>query len=108
MSAYRSQERFERPISTIVSNNSNFVQGKAGEPETAGEGDEERAQGKAHDVAQAEPRDLAVFDTRHTQRQVSRPEKDEAREAEVDRPCTESASALQLPERPGQQRQPGE
>ena len=32
MNAYRSQERFEREIRTIVSNNSNFVQGKAGEP----------------------------------------------------------------------------
>ena len=32
MNAYRSQERFEREIRTIVSNNSNFVQGKTGEP----------------------------------------------------------------------------
>jgi peptidyl-dipeptidase Dcp len=32
MSAYRSQERFERPITTIVSNNTNFVRGKPGEP----------------------------------------------------------------------------
>jgi peptidyl-dipeptidase Dcp len=32
MNAYRTQEKFERPITTIVSNNSNFVKGKAGEP----------------------------------------------------------------------------
>jgi peptidyl-dipeptidase Dcp len=32
MSAYRSQERFDRDIKTIVSNNSNFVKGKPGEP----------------------------------------------------------------------------
>jgi peptidyl-dipeptidase Dcp len=32
MNAYRSQERFERPITTIVSNNTNFVKGKPGEP----------------------------------------------------------------------------
>ncbi len=32
MNAYRSQERFEREITTIVSNNSNFVKGKPGEP----------------------------------------------------------------------------
>jgi peptidyl-dipeptidase Dcp len=32
MNAYRSQERFERPVTTIVSNNSNFVKGQAGEP----------------------------------------------------------------------------
>ena len=32
MDAYRSQEKFERPVSTIVSNNSNFVKGKADEP----------------------------------------------------------------------------
>jgi peptidyl-dipeptidase Dcp len=32
MNAYRIQERFERPITTIVSNNSNFVKGKPGEP----------------------------------------------------------------------------
>ncbi len=32
MSAYRSQERFDGEITTIVSNNSNFVKGKAGEP----------------------------------------------------------------------------
>ena len=32
MNAYRSQERFEREIRTIVSNNSNFVKGKPGEP----------------------------------------------------------------------------
>jgi peptidyl-dipeptidase Dcp len=32
MSAYRSQERFRTEIATIVSNNSNFMKGKAGEP----------------------------------------------------------------------------
>ena len=32
MNAYRSQERFDRPITTIVSNNTNFVKGKPGEP----------------------------------------------------------------------------
>jgi peptidyl-dipeptidase Dcp len=32
MNAYRTQERFERDVKTIVSNNSNFVQGKPGEP----------------------------------------------------------------------------
>jgi peptidyl-dipeptidase Dcp len=32
MNAYRRQERFEKPTTTIVSNNSNFVKGKAGEP----------------------------------------------------------------------------
>jgi peptidyl-dipeptidase Dcp len=32
MDAYRTQERFEREITTIVSNNSNFVKGKPGEP----------------------------------------------------------------------------
>ena len=32
MNAYRNQERFERDVKTIVSNNSNFVQGKPGEP----------------------------------------------------------------------------
>jgi peptidyl-dipeptidase Dcp len=32
MNAYRSQERFERDITTIVSNNTNFVKGKPGEP----------------------------------------------------------------------------
>jgi peptidyl-dipeptidase Dcp len=32
MNAYRSQERFDGEVATIVSNNSNFVQGKAGEP----------------------------------------------------------------------------
>jgi peptidyl-dipeptidase Dcp len=32
MNAYRNQERFERPISTIVSNNTNFVKGAPGEP----------------------------------------------------------------------------
>jgi peptidyl-dipeptidase Dcp len=32
MNAYRNQERFERPITTIVSNNANFVKGQPGEP----------------------------------------------------------------------------
>lgn len=32
MNAYRSQERMDKEITTIVSNNSNFVQGKPGEP----------------------------------------------------------------------------
>jgi peptidyl-dipeptidase Dcp len=32
MNAYRSQERIDREITTIVSNNSNFVKGKPGEP----------------------------------------------------------------------------
>jgi peptidyl-dipeptidase Dcp len=32
MNAYRRQERFDRPVTTIVSNNSNFVQGRPGEP----------------------------------------------------------------------------
>ncbi|MFT3914959.1 MAG: M3 family metallopeptidase [Anaeromyxobacteraceae bacterium] len=32
MSQYRNQERFDREITTIVSNNSNFVKGKPGEP----------------------------------------------------------------------------
>jgi peptidyl-dipeptidase Dcp len=32
MSAYRTQERFERPITTLVSNNANFVEGAPGEP----------------------------------------------------------------------------
>jgi peptidyl-dipeptidase Dcp len=32
MNSYRTQERFDGEITTIVSNNSNFVQGKAGEP----------------------------------------------------------------------------
>ena len=32
MNAYRSQERFDGEVSTIVSNNSNFVQGSPGEP----------------------------------------------------------------------------
>jgi peptidyl-dipeptidase Dcp len=32
MNAYRSQERFDADIKTIVSNNSNFVKGKPGEP----------------------------------------------------------------------------
>lgn len=32
MNAYRNQERFEKPITTIVSNNSNFVKGAPGDP----------------------------------------------------------------------------
>jgi peptidyl-dipeptidase Dcp len=32
MNAYRNQERFEKDITTIVSNNTNFVKGKPGEP----------------------------------------------------------------------------
>jgi peptidyl-dipeptidase Dcp len=32
MNAYRSQEKFERPVTTIVSNNSNFVKAAPGEP----------------------------------------------------------------------------
>jgi peptidyl-dipeptidase Dcp len=32
MNAYRNQERFERPVTTIVSNNANFVKGAPGEP----------------------------------------------------------------------------
>ena len=32
MNAYRNQERFDRDITTIVSNNTNFVKGKPGEP----------------------------------------------------------------------------
>src|SRR5687768_906255 len=32
MNAYRNQERFDREITTIVSNNSNFVKGQPGEP----------------------------------------------------------------------------
>ena len=32
MSSYRRQEKFERPVTTIVSNNSNFTPGKPGEP----------------------------------------------------------------------------
>ena len=32
MNAYRRQEKFDRPITTIVSNNSNFVKGAPGEP----------------------------------------------------------------------------
>ncbi|HEY2942599.1 MAG TPA: M3 family metallopeptidase, partial [Vicinamibacteria bacterium] len=32
MNAYRNQESFERPITTIVSNNTNFVKGRPGEP----------------------------------------------------------------------------
>jgi peptidyl-dipeptidase Dcp len=32
MDAYRSQENFERPVTTIVSNSSNFSKGKPGEP----------------------------------------------------------------------------
>ena len=32
MNAYRSQERFDGPVTTLVSNNSNFVKGRPGEP----------------------------------------------------------------------------
>ena len=32
MNAYRSQERFDRPVTPIVSNNANFVKGRPGEP----------------------------------------------------------------------------
>ncbi len=32
MNAYRTQEKFDRPVTTIVSNNSNFVKGAEGEP----------------------------------------------------------------------------
>ncbi|HEV3052569.1 MAG TPA: M3 family metallopeptidase, partial [Longimicrobium sp.] len=32
MNAYRSQEKFDRPVTTIVSNNSNFVKAAPGEP----------------------------------------------------------------------------
>jgi peptidyl-dipeptidase Dcp len=32
MNAYRTQERFDKDVKTIVSNNSNFVKGKPGEP----------------------------------------------------------------------------
>ena len=32
MNAYRNQERMDKPVMTIVSNNSNFVKGKDGEP----------------------------------------------------------------------------
>ena len=32
MNAYRNQERFEREITALISNNSNFMKGKAGEP----------------------------------------------------------------------------
>jgi peptidyl-dipeptidase Dcp len=32
MDAYRAQEKFEKPVATLVSNNSNFVPGKPGEP----------------------------------------------------------------------------
>ncbi|HEY0591167.1 MAG TPA: M3 family metallopeptidase [Thermoanaerobaculia bacterium] len=32
MNAYRNQEKFDRPVTTIVSNNANFVKGKPGEP----------------------------------------------------------------------------
>ncbi len=32
MNAYRNQERFDREVTTIVSNNSNFVKGRPGEP----------------------------------------------------------------------------
>jgi peptidyl-dipeptidase Dcp len=32
MNAYRNQERFDGDVTTIVSNNANFVKGKPGEP----------------------------------------------------------------------------
>lgn len=32
MDAYRAQEKFEKPVTTLVSNNSNFVKGNTGEP----------------------------------------------------------------------------
>lgn len=32
MNAYRNQERFDKDVTTIVSNNSNFIKGKPGEP----------------------------------------------------------------------------
>ncbi|MGQ0562890.1 MAG: M3 family metallopeptidase [Gemmatimonadota bacterium] len=32
MNSYRRQERFDEPVTTIVSNNSNFLQGRPGEP----------------------------------------------------------------------------
>lgn len=32
MNAYRSQEKMDKPVTTIVSNNANFVKGKQGEP----------------------------------------------------------------------------
>lgn len=32
MNAYRNQEKFDRPITTLVSNNSNFIKGAPGEP----------------------------------------------------------------------------
>ncbi|HWE44446.1 MAG TPA: M3 family metallopeptidase [Caulobacteraceae bacterium] len=32
MNAYRNQEKFERRVATIVSNNANFIRGRAGEP----------------------------------------------------------------------------
>ncbi len=32
MNAYRDQEKFDRPITTIVSNNANFIKGRPGEP----------------------------------------------------------------------------
>jgi peptidyl-dipeptidase Dcp len=32
MNAYRKQERFEKPVATIVSNNTNFVKGEPGQP----------------------------------------------------------------------------
>jgi peptidyl-dipeptidase Dcp len=41
MNAYRSQERFEREITTIVSNNSNFVKGAPGQPVLIGWDDAE-------------------------------------------------------------------
>jgi len=39
MNAYRSQERFDGEVTTIVSNNSNFVKGKPGEPVLVSWGD---------------------------------------------------------------------
>ena len=39
MNEYRSQERFDGEVTTIVSNNSNFVKGKAGEPVLVSWGD---------------------------------------------------------------------
>jgi peptidyl-dipeptidase Dcp len=41
MNAYRNQERFEREITTIVSNNSNFVKGAPGQPVLVGWDDAE-------------------------------------------------------------------
>ena len=39
MNAYRNQERFEREVTTIVSNNANFVKGRPGEPVLVSWGD---------------------------------------------------------------------